>query len=160
MINIKSISSESIAKIYGLSSYYFIESWRTFRIFNIKQNNFWRFYDGFTIQCLRILLQTIISNTINDKLTPKFDDCSNGIISLGIGFISFSIGQILTYPLDTISKRQIITNETAVQTTTTLIKKHGLTSLFDGCLWECISDLITYTSYMTIWVNYPNAGCL
>ena len=98
------------------------------------------------------------SNIINDKLTAKFDDGSNGIISLGIGFILFSIGQILTYPLDTISKRQIITNETAVRATTTLIKKHGLTSLYDGCLWECISDLVTYTTYMTAWVNYPNAG--
>ena len=155
--DMKSISSESIAKIYGLSSYYFIETCRTYSIFGNSLPNRYSLYNGFGIQCLRILLQTIISNKISDKLSAKYEDGSNGFVSLGIGFISFSIGQIITYPLDTISKRQMITNEPIIEATNTLVKKHGYSALFDGCLWEVISDFVTYTTYMTIWINCPTS---
>ena len=153
--DIKSISSESISRIYGLSSYYFIETWITFRLFGRKPKSYWCLYDGFPIQCLRIILQTIISDRINDELSAKFDDGSNGMISLGIGFISFSVGQALTYSLDAISKRQILTGETVVETASNLMKKYGYSAFYDGGPWEFVSDLVAYTTYMTMWVNLP-----
>eukprot|EP01084_Bolivina_argentea_P295284 508320_1 len=155
-INVKSISSEVTSKIYGLSAYYFVETYRTYSIFKGQLSTMQSLYSGFGVQCLRIILQTTITNIINDKFNDKFDNGSNGLITVSFGFVWFSIAQIITYPLDTISKRQTITNESPLQATKHLIRKYGYVSLYDGICWEIVSDFIAYTSCLAAYFHFPN----
>ena len=58
------------------------------------------------------------------------------------GYLTTVTAGLLTYPIDTIRRRQMITSESSYQATKTLICNHGWTSLFAGATMNIYRGMI------------------
>jgi hypothetical protein len=114
---------------------------------SIKRN--WSdYYSGFWTACLKILvfrstytfLYDFMEHCIakhsrtqsNNAKKPMLNSMEYVILMIGLGYGASLISSFVTYPLDTVVKRQMITNESTTDAFSNIVKKHGWRALLDG----------------------------
>jgi len=107
-------------------------------------------YPGYTLSCLGIILYRGLYFGLYDSLRGFFLDTNSPLINNFIfGFTVTLVAGILTYPLDTVRRRMMITSGEIKPKSgvfTSIINKEGVMSLFNGCGVNVLRSLLgTFT---------------
>jgi len=104
------------------------------------------FYRGYILSCFGVFLYRGLYFGLYDLLKPFGQNNFYSSFTLG-WFITISVG-LITYPLDTIRRRMMMTScepvkyQTSLHATSEITKKNGFTSLFQGAVANIIRGVL------------------
>ena len=89
-------------------------------------------YRGFGLSCLGVFLYRAFYFGLYDTGRPMLGEEASMVKMFIFGYCTTLTAGMMTYPIDTICKRQLLTDETAWEAGSILVEKHGWMSLWDG----------------------------
>eukprot|EP01084_Bolivina_argentea_P248299 415309_1 len=150
---LKSVVSGSLHGCFTLSLVYCLDRIRTLLAVGMRNkydNNHWRFgitQPGFNISCLGVFLYRALYYITHDGVSLLLPPNATTTTKFICGYLATIAAGILTYPLDTIRRRQMISGEmNSIIVYKDMVNKHGYISLFDGALWNIIRGMIGVAS--------------
>ena len=149
---INSIFSGGIAGVISLSFVYPIEwklqEYQMKKLFGVKlkeRKDILKYYQGFLTSIIGIFVYRGLYFGLYDfigKLDIKMPQFRLNENKMFVGLLITVIAGLVSYPLDTIRQRQILTDEDFQTAKNNLIEKYGVSSLWNGAAMSIIRGMI------------------
>lgn len=122
-----SLRTFSMSVLYGFDIMY-IRS-----ILEIQQGNLRSLYTGFGVSLVNMFVRVALRKAVGDTMpVGKPVSVWNALVRWTMD----RIVDLITYPFDTIRRRQVLTDESFLEAASNLIENHHWMSLWDGALYQ------------------------
>ena len=120
---------------------------------------FTNLYSGFPISLFGIMAYRAAYFGLYDAARPLLAPDAGFLASFALGYsVTVSAG-LISYPIDSIRRRQMLTNESAIEAIRNQTSQHGWLSLFDGGLtnvWRGMAAAFTLAAFDVVTKLYVN----
>lgn len=135
----RTVSRRYAAESIPLACFYSLNPMYVWGVLGIQGQQRWTLsslYSGFTVSLIHKFVGVIIKTALLDvyklhAILGKY--CNSHLINI---LLVNGLVDLLTYPIDTIRMRQMLTKEDALEATTNLIRNHGWMSLWNGASYQ------------------------
>eukprot|EP01083_Nonionella_stella_P064769 169115_1 len=114
-----------------------------------KKNKLSNYYSGFPISIAGLIIYRALHSILHHAFKPmvKSEDKVQGFI---VGFGVTLVSGLVTFPLDTVRKRQLITGENIMDAFAGLVKRNGIIVLWNGAMEGVIQGVLGGL----VWVSF------
>ena len=151
------VGSVSLAFVYGFDVYTNdvrlgiegIETSSGSKFKKERRSSIISYYDGFLVSIFGIIVYRGLHIGLWDAFKSTNDTPQDAAKK---GFVITMMAGLLSYPLDTVRNRQVMTGENALEAFTNIVSKYGVFALWDGVLIS-ISKGIIGAGIMSAWMR-------